>query len=557
MESARLCAGKAVTGKVIFGEVGVMWRRVTRGLVLIVLVSFVMPVLHAQTIETRGSLEYPDPTVSQSGVILVKGWFLDPASISRIAVYVDDQFVANANTNLPRIDIVEAYPNYPGIQHIAPGFQIGVLASRFTNGSHTIAVRVFASDNTVTELGRRTIDVNNTINQAPFGNVDIPDLSGVFNAAGSFPVSGWALDTDGIARVEVLIDNGVVQNAMYGDPRPDVANTFSDWPDALYSAFIANVDTTRIQDPGRVGKPVLPPRLGLSRLIGRRTVQIFNENGNLKPFGYVDEPKRDAVLYGTLCTTQPVFSPAINPQSHITPVRGWALDLGTRTDTGRVAYAELMVDGRRWYSTDDCAFNPIFSAYVNCYGLPRFDVERYYPNYPDAPRSGFLFTMDVGALLASGVSPGNHVLKVRVGDQQQTFTELPNRDGIPVFFQCALNGIASANGFIDVPHTSDFIKGTVTFQGWALIEGTTLTAVEIIVDGDFKGTAQYGFPRPDVAVQYPYLANSQNSGWRFTIDTTKLGNARHRLTVRVLDFRGQRTEIGSVDFYTQNANPVP
>lgn len=534
-----------------------MWRRVTRGLVLAIVVSLLVPVLCAQTIETRGALEYPDSTVSQSGVILVKGWFLDPAAISRIAVYVDDQFVANANTNLPRIDIVEAYPNYPGIQHIAPGFQIGILASRFTNGAHTIAVRVFASDNTVTELGRRTIDVNNTINQAPFGNVDIPDLSGTFNASGSFPVSGWALDTDGIAKVEVLIDNGVMQNAMYGDARPDVANTFSDWPDALFSSFIANVDTTRIQDGVHTLDVRATDRLGLSRLIGRRTVQIFNENGNLKPFGYVDEPKRDAVLYGTSCNIPPTVSPAINPQSHITPVRGWALDLGTRTDTGRVAYAELMVDGRRWYSTNDCAFSTIFNNYVNCYGLPRFDVERYYPNYPDAPRSGFLFTMDVGALLALGVAPGNHILSVRVGDQQQTFTTLPNRDGIPVFFQCALNTITSATGFIDVPQTSDYMKGTVTFQGWALVEGGGLTAVEILVDGDYKGTAQYGFPRPDVAVQYPYLFQSQNSGWRFVIDTTKLANARHRVTVRVLSFNGTRTEIGSTDFYTQNANPTP
>ena len=409
-------------------------------------------------------------------------------------MYVDDQFIANANTSLPRIDIVEAYPNYPGIQHIAPGFQIGVLASRFTNGSHTIAVRVFRSDNTVTELGRRTINIDSTINQAPFGNVDIPDLSGVFNAAGSFPVSGWALDTDGIAKVEVLIDNGVVQNAMYGDPRPDVANTFSDWPDALYSAFIANVDTTRIQDGVHTLDVRGTDRLGLSRLIGRRTVQIFNENGNLKPFGYVDEPLSDAVLYGTLCQTQPVFSPAINDQSHITPVRGWALDLGTRTDTGRVAYAELMIDGVRWYSTDDCAFSPIFNNYVNCYGLPRFDVERYYPNYPDAPRSGFLFTMDVGALLALGVRPGNHVLKVRVGDQQQTFTELPNRDGIPVFFECAENRVAAAVGFIDVPQTNDFMKGTVTFQGWALVERNNLVAVEVLVDGDFKGTSAVRLP---------------------------------------------------------------
>ena len=534
-----------------------MWRRVTRGLVLAILMSFVVvPVLTAQTVETHGALEYPDSSVTQSGVILVKGWFLDPASISRVAVYVDDQFVVNSNTNLPRIDVEQAYPNYPGIQHIAPGFQIGILASRFTNGSHTIAVRVFASDNTVTELGRRTIDVNNTINQSPFGNVDIPDLVGTYNASGSFPVSGWALDTDGVAKVEVLIDNGVVQNAMYGDPRPDVANTIADWPDALYSAFIANVDTTRIIDGVHTLDVRATDRLGLSRLIGRRVVQIFNENSNLKPFGYVDEPKPNAVLYGTSCTTPPLVSPAINPESHITPVRGWALDLGTRTDTGRVAYVELMVDGRIWYNTGQCGFSPIFNAYVNCYGITRFDVERYYPNYPDAPHSGFLFTMDIGALLALGVAPGSHVLKVRVGDQSGTFTELPNRDGIPVIFQCALNSIASANGFIDVPQTNDFMKGTVTFQGWAVMEGALPNSVEIRVDGDFKGQAQLGFPRPDVAEQYPYL-NSQNSGWRFVIDTTKLANSKHTVTVSVVDGRGQRTEIGSTVFYTQNANPVP
>ena len=131
------------------------------------------------------------------------------------------------------------------------------------------------------------------------------------------------------------------------------------------------------------------------------------------------------------CATIPQVSPAVNPQSHITPVRGWALDLGTRSDLGRVSYVELLIDGVRWYSTDDCAFSPFFSSYVNCYGLTRFDVERFYPNYPDAPRAGFLFTLDVGALLALGVRPGNHVMKVRVGDQEGTFSELPNRDGIP------------------------------------------------------------------------------------------------------------------------------
>jgi hypothetical protein len=535
-----------------------MWRWVTRCLVLTVLATLLTSSAFGQ--ELIAALDFPDPAVTQSGVVLVKGWVLDPGQVTKIELYVDDQFQQRAVSGLPRIDVIEAYPNYPGIQNIAPGFETGFLASRFTNGPHTVMVKVFFSDGRSPELGRRTVTIDNTLNQAPFGSVDIPDLGGgIYNAAGSFPVVGWAVDTDGIARVDVYMDNGILQSAMYGDTRPDVGNTFPDFPSALFSGYIANIDTTRIQNGVHLLEVRATDRLGVSRLIGRRQVQVFNDNQNLKPFGYLDEPKRDAVLFGTRCATIPQVSPAVNPQSHITPVRGWALDLGTRSDLGRVSYVELLIDGVRWYSTDDCAFSPFFSSYVNCYGLTRFDVERFYPNYPDAPRSGFLFTLDVGALLALGVTPGNHVMKVRVGDQQGTFSELPNRDGIPVFFTCAEDRTGSAFGFIDVPRTFDYVTKNVTFQGWALSERGPgfIQQVEILVDGNFIGPAAYRFARPDVQEAYPFINDSLHSGWQFTMDTTKLSDARHRLTVRVLDTLGFRTEIGSVDFYVQNLSPTP
>src|SRR6185295_15200280 len=148
------------------------------------------------------------------------------------------------------------------------------------------------------------------------------------------------------------------------------------------------------------------------------------------------------------------------------------------------------------YTSGDCAFSTIFNTFTNCYGLTRYDVQKYYPNYPDVPRAGFVFTMDVGALMALGVPPGNHILKVRVGDQQQTFAELPGPQGLPVFFQCAQAGVASATGFIDVPAPFDYMKGTVVFQGWAAAEFSSLQSVEIIIDGFVVGLAQTGFPRP-------------------------------------------------------------
>jgi Bacterial Ig domain len=533
-----------------------MWRWVTRGLVLTI-VALCAATVFAQQTGFIGVLDQPDPAVTQTGMILVKGWALDPQQISKIELYVDDQFQYKVNMGLPRIDIIEAFPNYPGIQNAAPGFQTGFLASRFSNGPHTVYVKVTLFDNTVNVVGTRTINVDNTINQSPFGFVDIPDPLGTYNASGSFPVSGWATDTDGIQSVDVLIDDLEYQGAMYGDPRPDVANSFPDFPNALFSGFIANVDTTRVVDGVHLLTVRATDSKGMSRMIGRRQIQVFNSEGNLKPFGMLDEPKRDSVLFGTLCATIPQVSPAINPQSHITPVRGWALDLAPRSDVGRVMYAELLVDGVRWISTDDCAFNPIFGAYANCYGMPRFDVARYYPTYPDAPNSGFMFTLDVGALLALGVRPGNHILKVRVGDNQQTFAELPNRDGVPVTFVCGETTLGfPAQGFIDAPTTYDYVKGNTVFQGWAVEESGGVNHVEMFIDGNFVGVAEYGLPRPDVAINYPFIFNSANSGWRFTMDTTKLSNARHRLTVRVAANSAHSWEIGSVDFYVQNPPPA-
>jgi hypothetical protein len=207
-------------------------------------------------------------------------------------------------------------------------------------------------------------------------------------------------------------------------------------------------------------------------------------------------------------------------------------------------------------STDDCGL--VGGRFSNCYGLPRFDVARYYPMFPDAPRAGFIFTLDVGTLMNIGIRPGIHNLMVRVGDREQTFTELPNRDGIPVWFQCVDDSFDFiALGFIDFPTKSDYVSGNVTFRGWAVEDQSTIVTVEVFVDGDFMGVAAYGFPRADVGDQFPQLPAARFSGWNFTMDSRKLGNSIHRLTVRTKDSLGRTSEIGSTDFYVLNANPQP
>jgi Bacterial Ig domain len=537
-----------------------MWRWVTRGLVLS-FVALLAPMLFAQpTFQFVGDVDAPDPARIHSGVVLVKGWALDPAQISRIELWVDDQFLHKTVMFLPRIDVEQAYPDWPGIHTARPGFTTGFLASRFPDGPHTVEMRAYASNGDVHTFGRRTITINNSINQSPFGALDIPGGVGITNLSGAFPVVGWAADTDGLERIEVMIDGTIMQDAIHGDPRPDVGATFADFTAAAFSGFIANIDSTRLQNGVHLLEVRAIDNDGVIALIGRRSVQIINNDQFLKPFGYLDEPLRDAVLYGTGCAgivdDAPVISPPVDVEEHITPVKGWALDLGTRQDTGRVAYAELLVDGVRWLSTDDCGL--VAGRFANCYGLPRFDVARYYPMFPDAPRAGFFFTLDVGTLLNIGVRPGIHNLMVRVGDREQTFTELPNRDGMPVWFQCVDDNFDFiAIGFIDFPTKNDYVSGNVTFRGWAVEDQSNVVTVEIFVDGDFMGLAAYGYPRSDVGDQFPQFPASKFSGWNFTMDSRKLGNSIHRLTVRTKDSQGRTSEIGSTDFYVLNANPQP
>ncbi|MGH9457867.1 MAG: Ig-like domain-containing protein [Thermoanaerobaculia bacterium] len=532
-----------------------MWRRLVRGLALGCLCAFLVPAAYAQTFV--GVLEHPLEGSTGSGVVLVRGFALDDSQISKVEVFVDDVFLHNASINIPRIDVIESYPNFAGVQTKIPGFQSGFLANRFTNGPHTVHVVVHTADGGAEVVGRRVIEIDNTINQSPFGFIDIPSPVLTHDATGSFPVVGWATDVDGIRELEVLVDGFVVQPAVYGDPRPDVAAVFPDFRGAMFSGFVANIDSTRFLDGLHQLTVRATDTLGLSRTIGQRTIQIFNAETVLRPFGFIDEPLKDSELFGTDCVVPPPcqVSPCVpvDFSRHITPVRGWALDLGTRENLGRVAYAELLLDGVSWLTTDDCTFDATLGGYVNCYGLPSLDVERFYPTHPDAVRSRFFFTLDVGSLMALGVRPGAHNLKVRVGDLEQTFAELPNSSGINVFFRCAPGDLDfPAIGYIEFPEKMDYVGGVVTFHGWALDSNNGVAVVNIYIDGNFMAPAAYGFARPDVQAVYPTFPGASNSGWSFTIDTNQLIDSRHRLTVEVIDSVGNEAFIGSVDFFVDN-----
>ncbi len=520
-----------------------------------------------------GAIDTPTEGQTVSGIVRVSGFVLDMHAVSSVDLLVDGAVVNSAQTNLPRVDVLEIFPTYYGSAQ--PGYLTSFLAGGFSDGSHSVSIRVTESDSHAqTIIASVNVVVDNTINQAPFGYIDIPGPVGMEGANGSFPVVGWAIDDVEVARIDFLVDGQIVAGAVgrgepstaqYGSTRPDVEAAFPDVPNSLYTGFSANIDTTALVN----GIHQLSVRAwdgqGASRELGTRTVQVINNGANLAPFGVVDFPLDKASLFCATLNNTGVFPSPCSPETCVpnvlyNVVKGWALDVGSRLDAGQVSYVELLLDGQIIANTrSDCV--QLGQALTDCYGINRPDVARSYPGYVNADNAGFAFSFALLRLSAdpSGViaiyipsgnsadsvlvgftSPGKHTLAIRAGDEEETVSQF---GAMSVDILCdQTGGDQPAFGYIDTPSNYQFINGVFEVFGWAYdLQG--VRSVEMDVDGQVVGTAHYGVYRPDVPVNDPRVP-TQYAGFSYVLDTTRLSNSEHDLVIYVRDNPGHRTEIG-------------
>jgi hypothetical protein len=533
-----------------------------------------------------GAIDSPTDGQTVSGIVRVSGFVLDMHSVSNIDLLVDGVVVNSAQMNLPRVDVLEIFPTYYGSPTSQPGYITSFLAGNFSDGPHSMSIRVTESDSQAqTIIGTMNVVVDNTINQAPFGYIDIPGPAGTEGANGSFPVVGWAIDDVEVARIDFLVDGQVVAGAIgrgepgstanYGSTRPDVEAAFPDVPDSLYTGFSANIDTTALVNGIHQISVRAYDNQAASRELGSRTVQVINNGQNLAPFGVIDFPLDKASLFCATLNNSGVFPSPCTPETCVPDllynvVAGWALDVGSRLDAGQVSYVELLLDGQIVANTrSDCV--QLGQALTNCYGINRPDVARAYSGYVNADNAGFGFSFALLRLSAdpSGViaiyvpsgnaadsvlvgftTPGKHTLAIRAGDEEETVSQF---GAMSVDILCdQTDGDQPAFGYIDTPSNYQFINGVFEVFGWASdLQG--VSAVEMDVDGQVVGNANYGLFRPDVPVNdprvpFPYV------GFSYILDTTQLSNSAHDLVIYVRDNLGNRSEIGRRKCVVDNNN---
>lgn len=537
------------------------------------------PSISAQPI---GVIDQPTQGQRVSGVVKVTGWVLDFNAIDRVELFVDGVLANRADTNLPRADVLEVFPSYANSANPRPGFVSSFLASRFSNGAHAISIRVTEANQATFQIGPITVIVDNTINQAPFGFIDIPAPNLLEGTDGPFPVSGWAIDDEDVDHIDFLMDGQIVagavgrglpSTAIYGTTRPDVAAAFPDVPNSLYSGFQANIDTSKLINGLHQLAVRVTDNRGASRVIGTRNLQVINNGANLAPFGQIDFPLDKSSLF---CSVIDVgipspCTPDVCNFSLTNIVAGWALDVGARLDAGQVSYVELLLDGAIIANTRTDCTQSANGSLVNCYGINRPDVARSYSGYVNADNAGFLFSFGlissrsteasacgnlISIVLPTGevrgcTLPGKHTLAVRVGDEEETVTQL---GAMSVEVLCDPTGADfPAFGYIDTPSDYQFINGIFNVFGWAF-DFNGVQRIEVDVDGQVVGTATYGLSRPDVPSKDPRVP-SVSVGFSFLLDTTRLSDSEHDLVIYVVDQRfgtPSRTEIGRRKFVVNN-----
>jgi len=537
------------------------------------------PSISAQPI---GVIDQPTQGQRVSGVVKVTGWVLDFNAIDKVELFVDGVFANRADTNLPRADVLEVFPSYANSANPRPGFVSSFLASRFSNGAHAISIRVTEANQSTFQIGPITVIVDNTINQAPFGFIDIPAPNLLEGTDGPFPVSGWAIDDEDVDHIDFLMDGQIVagavgrglpSTAIYGTTRPDVAAAFPDVPNSLYSGFQANIDTSKLINGIHQLSVRVTDNRGASRVIGTRNIQVINNGANLAPFGQIDFPLDKSSLF---CSVIDVgipspCTPDVCNFSLTNIVAGWALDVGSRLDAGQVSYVELLLDGAIIANTRTDCTQAANGSLVNCYGINRPDVARSYSGYVNADNAGFLFSFGLVSTRSAEASvcgnlisivlptgevrgctlPGKHTLAVRVGDEEETVTQL---GAMSVEVLCDPTGADfPAFGYIDTPSDYQFINGIFNVFGWAF-DFNGVQRIEVDVDGQVVGTAAYGLSRPDVPSKDPRVP-SVSVGFSFLLDTTRLSDSEHDLVIYVVDQRfgtPSRTEIGRRKFVVNN-----
>lgn len=300
---------------------------------------------------------------------------------------------------------------------------------------------------------------------------------------------GYAFNTTSvITRIQIAIDGATVGQASYGIYRPDVCAIYPGEPGCpnVGWSFLYN---TQLLANGAHLLQVTATAADGSHSVTASSFNVANwSTANPTHIDFASPGPRGTIFSGSAS------------------FGGWVVD-----DDAPVANVAVSIDGV-----------PAGNAF---YGIYRADVCAVYTGRAGCPNVGWGFTYDTTAL-----ADGQHTIQliVTAEDRKSTASAL---------FTVANGARANTTTrpvHVDIDNPSPQtgpLSGDATLSGWAIDDASAISNVAISVDGTVIGNASYGASRPDVCAVFPGRAGCPNVGWSYRLDTTRLANGAHTLSI--------------------------
>ena len=410
----------------------------------------------------------------------VAGWSLDQSGISKVQIYLDSVYKGDAHIGISRQDVNNALPGYTG--GAISGYSYVLNLSGAPNDKHTITVKSIGKNGTITQ---KSVQINDST-LSPLMSIDTPQNNSNVNQ-NYINVGGWSLDSTGIDKVQVYLDNVYKGDANTGVARPDVNKVFPGYSGSANSGYnyalnlsnISNgIHTIAVKSIGKSGKSI------------QKNVQI--NKTPLPSLASVDTPSNNSTIKN---------QKSIN-------IGGWSLD-ASGIDKVQV-YLDNVYKG---------------DASV---GVLRPDVNKVFPSYVSGTNSGYNYTLSL-----LDVSDGNHTVSVKSLGKSGTVTQK----------DVTINKLTSPSLIsIDAPSVYSSIKDNqFNVGGWSL-NAYGVKEVQVYVDGVYKGNANIGAVRNDVNNVYPGYTGGSNGGFNYILDMSSFTAGVHTITVKSIGNDGGTLE---------------
>ncbi len=419
------------------------------------------------------------------GLTTFSGWALATSGrVASVAISIDSVPYGNASYGIRRTDVCALYSssNCPNV-----GWSVLFDTTTISTGVHVLAATVTTSTGQVYASSSNFTVANWTSANPMKASIDTPNTnSPPFSGTANF--GGWAVDSlSAIEQISVAIDGAPYGVAQYGGDRPDVCSVHPGEAACPYVGWNFVLNTTTIAD-GIHTLAITPVTTGGQASTFSASFTVANNSANVITMS-IDQPNGQSGEF-----------------SGYAGFGGWAIT--TAVPISKVA---VTIDGISYGSA--------------VYGGSRSDVCSTHPNRPGCPDVGWNFGLDTTQLIN-----GMHVLGITAyaGTGQfttatRTFSVSNTPSASPVVI-----GIDSPNA------QNAIVLGQTTFSGWAVDVNSTVNSVTIAIDGVAAGTAIYGSSRPDVCATYPDEPSCPSVGWSFSVDTTRLANGTHTMTVKAI-----------------------